>query len=236
MDHPNIGAAGLVLTFIGGGMELIRPALPRWNIKIPAMLDTILGFGGLVCIAIGLYLAWGLLAQYVRFGPAIGALSESPWPSAVVFSVLIVSIVWAVIKLPPTFAPPTGPTPPQNEFNFLSGLKMLSFFECVGPNLDGRSPIRVVTVPKYREYSEMIVKVLRLAGNEVIANQNDSSYLFPATTECEGVTIRNRPKRNLGVGFGLMAAFVQIDIIPNVKELPDTDAFNYVQIEIGGSA
>ena len=116
-------------------------------------------------------------------------------------------------------------------------MQILSFLDCLKTvNANDRARIKVVTSAKYREYSEMVVKGLRLAGFPVIPNEGDSSYLFPATSEFEAVVIRNRPQHDLSTAINVQIAFMQVGITPTNKELPDTDTFNYVQIEIGGTA
>ena len=103
--------------------------------------------------------------------------------------------MWTAVKLPPRLEPPQA-SPPQHQQQLTPalGMQILSFLDCLKTvNANDRARIKVVTSAKYREYSEMVVKGLRLAGSPVIPNEGDSSYLFPATSEFEAVVIRNRP-------------------------------------------
>jgi hypothetical protein len=110
---PN--AVGLILAFMGFGMELIRPALYRWQIEVPKWLDTVLGTGGLVCIAFGLYLMWSLIKGTVHIqspvtlGPHPASLGGTPWPDAAVFVVIIIAVLWAAVSLPKRLVPQMRP-------------------------------------------------------------------------------------------------------------------------------
>jgi len=125
---PSVGnTIGLALAFLGVGMELIRPALYRWQIQIPRWLDTLLGSGGLLLIAIGVYLFWGFARSTVRIQLPISIVSSetttetasTPWPDAFIFAVIIAGILWAAVRLPPRLVNQTNPS--YFELGFMVG-------------------------------------------------------------------------------------------------------------------
>ena len=118
---------GLILAFLGIGMELIRPALYRWQLSIPKWIDTVLGFGGIVYIAVGCFLAWGLISANVHLQTPISISPPSvprstPWPDAFVFAGIVVSSLWAAVRLPARLIPQTYTSSPTYfNLGFMAG-------------------------------------------------------------------------------------------------------------------
>jgi hypothetical protein len=109
MSPSILSLAGVALTALGLSMELIRPALSRFNVQLPKTVDLALGFGGILLAAIGLFLlAYVLSAVLIVRSPIVLADSQigsvhqtTLWWNLLSFAVLVAGVMWAAVRIPP---------------------------------------------------------------------------------------------------------------------------------------
>src|SRR5215469_3934362 len=94
-------AFGIAGTLLGGGMSSIRAAIKYFNWELPAWIEIVAGFGGLLLFAIGLPFLLEVFLQWL--GTPLP--SNSPWPGTMVYSIICFALIVAAGYLPTRISP-----------------------------------------------------------------------------------------------------------------------------------
>jgi hypothetical protein len=123
--------------------------------------------------------------------------------------------------------------------------RLLKFFDLMKePTFTEKPKIKIVVAPfsKANDFAVLLDQILRLLDYPIIHNSDTGLRMFRANTINNRITVRCRPNPGfshpavIGCSFALR---VGIELLSNVyatqAEFPDTDDYNYIQVEIFGS-
>jgi hypothetical protein len=223
-DTQSIGVASAIL---GGGMTGVRAAAKRLNLELPAWVDVGSGIAGLALIGVGLLLLFRSFFTLV----GVPLPADSPWPTAVVYSVISFALIFAAGYLPARFS--GGESGRKTTWEAPLAESLLTHFDNL--NLIGDRPrlnVKVIATEQGKSVAEFLVKTLRHFGCTVEVNAENGSYVFPAPTAFQGTIIRYRESKfsESSVVFDALNALI---CTPQTRYFPDDDRFNFIQVEIG---
>jgi hypothetical protein len=140
-------------------------------------------------------------------------------------------------KIPPTNRDNNSLTPEQVT-------RCIKFLKKSSANL----PIKVVATSERLALAQQLVDILRLANRKVLFNESSKDYIFPARTTHNATRFRFRELGEKGnftddlrvISTHLSSAHLLStlrNLFPEAeaREFPDSDEFNYFQIELGGA-
>jgi hypothetical protein len=171
------------------------------------------------------------VAQVAGDAPVVASNLTHPWFLAGTAFVGLVLLLpsWVALyrsfyaKPSPTTDPNTSGRSAEQILDFISGIK----------GLNNRLPIKIVSIKEWMPFSRTISKAIQIAGYVLQENPSTANFIFLATAPHNSVVLRYRSNQMFGVGIRIaMSALAQPC---NFEEFPDTDAYNFIRIEIGGA-
>jgi hypothetical protein len=227
METRNIGIA---IAALGVGSTLLRPALKRYEVELPRWIDGLLGFGGLGLMVLASLLLWKTFWQTLP--------KDSVWPTTFIYAVLVTAAILSSVYIsngeaPYLFSdrPPTRKTGWGNRprVRVRELLESVTFIKDNYPK--GTHPkIKIVATKQGKEVAEELVTFFRHCDCEIEVNQDGGSYIFPAPESFRGVRLKYRESMFWAGAHNPVAILADMPII---EFFPETDAFNFIEIEIG---
>jgi hypothetical protein len=125
---------------------------------------------------------------------------------------------------------------PRKGWRPLTAQEIVDFIEFARPRKELLSPftepIKFVASDSGRVVADPIARTLVSLGYNVLVNDEDANYIFPAKRDLSGITIRY-PSTDTGLWFRLGASLRCANLNGSQIEFPKSDQLNFVQIEIG---
>ena len=126
-----------------------------------------------------------------------------------------------------------GSTSTRSDWEIRPGLpellESISFIKNNYPK--GTHPkIKIIATKRGKQVAEELVAFFRYCDCEIEINQDGGSYIFPATEAFRGVRLKYRQSMLSAGTYNPVAILVDT---PITEFFPETDAFNFIQIEIG---
>lgn len=121
---------------------------------------------------------------------------------------------------------------------FPSADKLLEAVERLS-NASSKSSVKVISKPEGQGVAKLLVRLFSLTGWSVQEDSESESYIFllPPQTSLSGIRVRFRSKL---FPVALAGSTVETELFrlfrtspPDREDFPDSDAYNYVQIEVG---
>jgi hypothetical protein len=231
METRNIGIA---IAALGVGSTLLRTALKRYEIELPRPIDGLLGFGGLILMVLAGLLLWKTFVQI----SGLTLPKDSVWPITFIYAVLVTVAVLGSVYISsgelPYFSGDWTPTR-KSGWGIRPRVRVRELLESVSFIKDnypkGRHPkIKIIATKQGKEVAEELVAFFRHCDCEIEINQDGGSYIFPATESFRGVRLKYRESM---LGAGAYNPVAILADTPITEFFPETDAFNFIQIEIG---
>jgi hypothetical protein len=212
-----------ILALAGLGVTVIALVLPYTRVNPPTWAIS----GGLI---VGLiFLAVAALQIWNKIGAP-----PTAWPTAFVYVAVVGALILASQRYGQYFLqrpqatvhvedPNSSQRTAEQILTFIAGIKDLS----------GKIPIKIVSIDEWVPFATMLAQAFKLARYEVMVNERNSTWVFPAEFRHNKVILRSRPL-HIGVSFIIAVGLLQIAALETL-DFPDTDAHNFIQIEVGGS-
>jgi hypothetical protein len=232
MEDP-ARALGIIAGGLGVGSQLVRAALKRYEWERPRWVDGLLGFGGLILMNLAGLLLWNTFLQIT----GLTLPKDSVWPATVSFAVLVAVAVLGSAYISTGGSPFYffGGSTSSTKSGWQTRPRLGELFESVDfiknncPN--GAHPkLKIIATKQGRQIAELLVEFFRYCGCEIEVNQDGGSYIFPATESFRGVRLRYRHSNSYS---GVSNPICILAETPNTEYFPESDAFDFIQIEIG---
>ena len=238
MDQPAIGVGLAVLALFGAMFPWaidkaevkLSPRTARWIVYVSLALLVL----GLVLIAIGLLRGYSFRWPFTSKSESV---SSSDWPLAFVLFVVVLfamrlTAFFGQLSIAVTAAPYGHETEwaPPTAKELLGQLDELKQFSASSP-----PKLKIVATDEGKPVAREFVEILKYCGlREFDVNQGDGSYIFPSREELSGTRIRFRDLPQFRMPLLILQGAVgRLIDFPNVDPFPDTDDYNFIQIEIG---
>ena len=97
---------------------------------------------------------------------------------------------------------------------------------------DSRLKLKIIATEKGKPTAGSLVEFLKYCGWDIEINQNGGSYIFPATNPFKGARIKHRDSDRVLAGWASSPVTIFAEY-PHTEHFPESDDFNFIQIEIG---
>lgn len=195
---------------LGGGMSGVRVAAKRLNWELPGWIDIGSGILGLALIALALLLALRLLLP-----------PDSLWPETFVYSVICIVAIFAAGYLPART--PTKVSTYKTEWEHPLAESFFLHLRSFDSAKRATFEVKIMATKQGTSIARFLAQVLKHYDWKLKINQDDGSYVFPASTPFRGARVRYRDSKRAEVPgvFDVVAAFVEI---PTTVYFPESDA------------
>jgi hypothetical protein len=232
---------GNIIGLFGAAVVVIFGLLPFAPFRVSPRVvygGLIFGFALLGICAVEMWQKISPGLSVTANGATIATISA--WPSALAFGAIFASIMWVstrLLQIPGTqewqsreSEGISWPNPSSHD--------LLSIYEDTKRLTATGSPpkIKILATEKGRKLADALVEFFSLCKWELEINHDGGSYIFPVAQPFKGVRLKHRETYNPyghASGWIFNAISVFTGNVADQEHFPDTDAFNFFQIEIG---
>jgi hypothetical protein len=178
----------------------------------------------------------GVTLGYIVITGIVGAwsytFSHQVWLDRTITAAIAIGLVGVTTAILAYIRPPVATGLSQWEAPTAVGL--LGVIDELRTAPRGRMKLKFFATNQGISTAEILVQIFRQCNWEIEVNHDDGSYVFPAPAVFNGARLRYRENRACEyLTYPIFQTLTNLVEVPQTKYFPDTDAFNFVQIEIG---
>ena len=216
---------GIMSVLLGTGATGVRTLFKRYDYEFPVWIETSLGIAALVLFSTAAILLWSTFLTFI----GITLPMDTAWPGTVLYGSISAAVIFGAGYLPAKIAHSADKKTTWDRPILERVIENLDYYR--DPDTT-RCKVRVITTEPGRSVAEIFVKFLRKFEWEVEVNHEEGTYLYPAKETFRGVILRYR-ENSYNIARPISAALADIVEPPHTIYFPATDAFDFVQVEIG---